>query len=477
MIWPSSADAAVIATQTQEGSSTNLLDEQDITRQMDSLLDARSDNELLLDKLRAVPNLQDIVHRHLCERSEQLNINSHAGALGQLLGIAFSRRQHLDWVLLKGLTMDAIAAAVQTQELKDAKSISLCVDTIHATPIQLLDSLSLLHSLREIYFVQGPARESDNQSTEVFLALSLSNHLSLLKCKLFFTGAFSAGLRKSFWLPTTSYKPNIEAFPIQHMFVCQKLDNSAQFWPNHFYLGDALLHPERFAAGFLQYLRSLITENYMAGEPLYSFACAPSTLAETSSTEISPIPAETFTIPRRPIMRDEDFGAHAECWPKVRDLVEGSWVVLVSKEIYLDREAARSNTWPPIPSRATHLKYALLRLKMQHRVDEEVAALTPGMVQVGGLKEFLHIMAPEVSPELVDQRLQELEGYISGAPEQAALRAGLNWLSVFEQHEACSILGNFLEDAAFVKENLKQAMEENPTGTLFCFPFLLLLSS
>lgn len=463
-IWPSNAGIAATTNQIHEGSSTSAVHDHDIRQQIDNFLCTNIYDASLLDNLHALPNLQDILRCHLHTRSEEPNTSSHASAFGQLLAIAFSKQQHLDWVLLKGLTTDALAAAIQTKELEDAKSISLSIDSIHGTTIQLLDALSLSQNIREIYLLQGPTRVTDTQSTDIFLALSSSNHLSLLKCKLFFTGAYSAGLRKTFWLPPATYKPNIQAFPIQHMFVRHQIGSSPQFWPNHFYLGDAMLHPQRFTAGFLQYMQSLITGESMVAENLYSFACAPSTFAENaSSTEISPIPAETNTIPTWALTRDEKLRMHAECWPEVRDLISGSWVVVVSKEKYIDRDAVQSKAWPRKPSRAIYLKYALVRLKTQLVVDQAAETLTPEIVQVGGIKEFLQIVAPEVNPDRVEQRLQELQIYISHSPDQAALGPGMSWLSVFEPQEACSILRDFLEDAKFVKGNLKMAMEDNQT--------------
>ena len=42
--------------------------------------------------------------------------------------------------------------------------------------------------------------------------------------------------------------------------------------------------------------------------------------------------------------------------------------------------------------------------------------LGPETMEVGGLKEFLQVTAPEVDQGLVDQRLKELGVYISHAP-------------------------------------------------------------
>ena len=98
------------------------------------------------------------------------------------------------------------------------------------------------------------------------------------------------------------------------MFVRHQITGSGPtnpvFSPNHFYLGDALLKPERFAAGFIQYLRSLVTGDGEMEMQLYSFACAPSTLTDMSGKEVIPIPAENFTIPVRPMETGSRTDAH-----------------------------------------------------------------------------------------------------------------------------------------------------------------------
>ncbi len=49
----------------------------------------------------------------------------------------------------------------------------------------------------------------------------------------------------------------------------------------------------------------------------------------------------------------------------------------------------------------------------------------------------------------------------SGAGEAAAGRAGAEWLSVLGRDEAYDMLRDFFEDAAFVRRNLRLAMEES----------------
>lgn len=476
----------------QLGSGKTPPSEEATTSLLERISTMQSFDISLVNKLRTLPDFRIRLFRYLCERLKEKSFLPPK-ILGTLLGIVFDAQQHLDWVSLDGLPTDAIATALETQELKAANSISLCIDTIQGTPKQLLKALSLSSSLRELYFFQGPSREDDNASTELFLELLSTSHLSLYRYKIVLTGPFSSSLSNKIWLPQTDFKLNTYAFPIEYMFVRHQITGSSLtnpvFLPNHFYLGDALLKPERFAAGFLQYLRSLVTGDGEMETQLYSFACAPSTLTDMSGKEVSPIPAENFTIPVRPIKREVERmlmdGLHTElghdsmlpeCWPLVRDLVCGSWVVLVSKDQYRDPEAIRirdRNTFPWPSTQANFIRYAFVRLKTQISVESVPKNLGPEMLEVGGLKEFLQATAPEVDHDLVDQRLKELGVYISNASEQIPLGPGLEWLSVLELQDACIVLKDFLEDAVYVKGNLRLAMEDDPEGM---HSFLLLLS-
>lgn len=446
-----------------------------------------------VNKLQTIPNFRFLLRSHLQERLEK-KCFLQPQILGHLLGIAFDSQQHLDWVLLKGLDTHAIAIALKMPELKEARSIGLCIDSIHGTHEQLLESLSMSTSLRELYFLQEPTRKSDNNSAELFLKLMSMSHLHLLRCKIILSGPFSSSLSKRFWLPTTGWEPNIRTFPTKHMFVRRQIAGSDKpvFSPQHFYLGDALLKPERFATGFLQFLQSLITGETMMPTQLYSLACAPSTLTNMSSKEISSIPVENFTIPVRPVKGEIERSLIAglppaqihdallpECWPKVRDLVAGDWVVLVSKDRYYDLEAVRTldhNIFPYPSCQARFIRYAFIRLKTQISMENTPESLVSEMIEVCGLKEFLKATAPEVDQNLVDQRLKELELYISNAPEQIPLGPGMEWVSVLEPHDACVVLKDFLEDAEYVKGNLRLAMEDDLESTS-SLPFITLFSS
>ena len=409
-----------------------------------------------LDVSRAFPNLQNPLQRQLRDRSEY---TGHLRSAKQLICRAFGGKRHLDLARFKGLSAEAIGAALETEDLKNVKSISLCIDTVQSPVGQILDALSRSSSPCDLYFCQEPTRINDQAGTELFLALSTRQHL--FRGKVAFAAAFSAPLNKSFWLPTINYQQPFEIFPIQHMFIRQQISPSpgSGFMIKRYYLADGLLRPEAFAAGFLSWLRR-------PGHGLFAFAGGPPTLDNMSRAEISPIPAENFTIPTYLVTGDGKESLQIECWPKIRDLIPGSWTVLVLRELYVDREVAAHNqrAFDYQPVKAQYVKYAFIRHRLRIEVHNLPEHLGPEELEVGGLKEFLKVTAPEVDSTLVDRRLEEATEYLAGIPQQARLGPGLEWLSVLEHDEAYSILSKFLRDAPKVEDNLRVAMKELQQG-------------
>lgn len=416
------------------------------------------------------------------QHPDRLSPNPSAG---QLLKLAYAGHKHLDWTLYKHLSADGIAAALDSPDLAaGVESLVFRLGPSCGNTAQLARSLPLLTRLQNLSVVQDPTRTDDNPSAELFAQLSAAaddpRTLRLLQsARVVFTGAHSASLRKAFWLPTTSYSQPVHAFPIQQMFVRHQLatDDEAKFWPNHYYLGDTPLSPEHFSAGFLLFLRSIDTDTQ-----LLTLASAPPDLTASLCRQaaITPLPAEVFSIPLRPS------ATRAECWSKARDLVPGGWTVLVSQERHLDADAAVQNARDhhTRPTEARLIRYAFVRAARGVTFSDlsvgeirEGLDLGPDKIDVVcGLTGFLRATAAPgvvVDEALVSRRTDELVRDLVERPMhdparrlgQARLGAGMEWLAVMGRDEACDILRDFFEDAAFVRRNLRVAMEEDPVGT------------
>ncbi|KAK3317463.1 hypothetical protein B0T19DRAFT_292510 [Cercophora scortea] len=403
---------------------------------------------------------------------------------GRLLNIAYAGRKHLDWTPYRYLSANGIAAALRAPGLQGTKSFVFRLGPKCGNTAELALALPRLVELQQLCVLQDPTRTEDEPSAKLFAQLSAeaaqdSFVRRLLQIpRLVFSGAHSAALRKAFWLPTTTfdYQQPICAFPVQQMFVRHQLATpTRKFWPNYFYLGDMPLSPERFAAGFLRFLRTINDD-----ENLFTIASAPPDLESMSAhrASVSNLPAEVFSIPLRP--------QRGECWSKARDLVPGGWTVLVSQERHHDAEAAVLNAKDHRgrPTEARFIKYAFVRARAHvrfsqlppHEVRGELGLSTDNIDIVCGLDEFLRATAPEgvvVDSALVKRRLDELVRDLVEHPAfeparrvgQAKLDPGMEWLSVLGEQEACDMLRDFFEDAAFVRRNLRLAMEKDPNGT------------
>ncbi|KAH6874032.1 hypothetical protein B0T10DRAFT_499388 [Thelonectria olida] len=440
-------------------------------------------------KSAGLADIQRQMLRRLEETSENLGSST---VLGQLLSLAYAGQSVLNWVAFQNISYEGIATAIESDELKNASALSLCIDNISGDPNVLFAALSRSENLVQLCFLQRPTRETDNASAHLFeqmCASSLRVSGSSLPVasekdredttadvranwlqdrKIILTCAFSAPLREMAWLPNSEQRRAsipAHAFPVTHMFVRRQLDvsDNRKFQPEYHFVGDALLDPERFATGFLSYIRSIQTDNY-----LLSFALGPPTLEAYASKptrlSVSPIPAESFIMARkggdRAALSDGEGAGQANRDPHVRDIEPGSWVVLVTAERYLNPEAARREEEYPwgYPIEAIFSRYAFIRARSRILVghlrgDGEMsiplldALVGPASLEVvGGLHEFLRETAPHIDAALVERLLDKTENDL-GKRDQPSLAPGMNQLSVLNDDDARTVFSGFLADS------------------------------
>ncbi|KAI1366697.1 hypothetical protein F5Y08DRAFT_351128 [Xylaria arbuscula] len=415
------------------------------------------------------------------------------GSSADILRLAYVGHSHLNWVSYGNLTYESIAAALQSRHLKDATALSLCIDHLGGSPKALFDALVNLKSILEINFLQKPTRDNDKLCSQLFAQLcAFPSGSTLFKDKkLFFSSAYSVPLQRKPWFPdianrridrALSFTPPIRAFPVQHMFVRQQFvetEDPKIFRPCYFFLGDALLDPERFAVGFLEYCCSVLTDDHLFSFP----CCSPSISAHrnrrnSANLGISPIAAENFAIQRRldvvPLSSRNASETQFECWPLVRDFEAGSWTVLVSHEWYVSSED-RKKPRPVTPllgyeSEVPYIRYAFIHTRRRIEINDE-AILPPTLIEemsgpnyvkvVGGLVEFLQETAALDDSALIKELLEDRISILKGRwPTE--LPPEMEYLSVLEEKDARAVFGDFLKNAAADRENLRSAMEIMP---------------
>lgn len=455
------------------------------------------------------PRFQDQL---LARLRQHPDIPGRSESSTQLLRLAYDGQSHLNWVAYTGLTYENIAGLLGSAELRDAEALSICIDHVGGYPTPLLMALSESRTIRDICFLQGPARANDDKTSQLFSQIcelpsistrglhgtSRSGNPLLSSKNLFLTCAFSAPLRRKFWLldprgGRLSDTALIRSFPVQHMFVRQQLvvgslpgsnggDNDTnRFRPCHFFLGDALLKPERLAASFLQYCRSVLTDRF-----LFSFAAVPSKAPSESpggeffkGTAISPIPAENLAIPEQcSVPSATTSAAQVECWPLFQAIEPNGWVLLVSHEWYtapdtrLRREELVSRGLPGDSSLGVpFVRYAFLRARRRIAWSDIAGSDLEAMVRpecveiVGGVKEFLRETTPNADGGSVDARMDDaVRVFRKRWP--AGLGPDMDFISLLDDGTARSILKDFLRDTVYVRKNLKMAMQAMPQGEL-----------
>jgi hypothetical protein len=120
------------------------------------------------------------------------------------------------------------------------------------------------------------------------------------------------------------------------------------------------------------------------------------------------------------------------------------------------------------------VRYAFLRARRHIAWPDIVAAGSRGLealvgpesIQVvGGVKEFLRETAPEVDGGLVDACFDDAVRVLRER-WPAGLGPGMEFISLLDHGTARSVLSDFLQDAVYVRENLRLAMQAMPRGKL-----------
>ncbi|KAI9158050.1 hypothetical protein HJFPF1_06037 [Paramyrothecium foliicola] len=468
------------------------------------------------------PDSQNHLREYLLENCEQLK---DLDALVQLLRLAYAGRSDLHWLAYRHMSYNHIARALGSNELRSAQVVSICIEDMTGDPMPLLEVLATHKTIRDISFLEGSSRTSDDKSTHLFAQICASPFAAaLLTSKnIFITGAFSAPLRRETWLrdPDTGTRLDTpalrSAFPVLHMFVRQqflpveevhRVDPETTVWPGwkmrsaegeeeekaevppkdtmyrpcHFFVGDALLSPQRFAIGFLQYCKSVLDDRY-----LVSFASTPSRANISSSAgnagPLGPLPAETLAIPENVILPTPSNAAlnpSVECWPLFGPLEPGGWVALVSYEWHTTskiRQLRRDFLRFGLPSDSSIgvpvVRYALLRAKERISLAAGTSAdslrgkmqylkqlASPEYIdKVCGITEFLQQTDPTADHGLVALQLKKTLEVLRtrwhiGQGSHRAFPSDMDLVVTLDDTSAREMFQDFLADAVHIKDNL-----------------------
>lgn len=475
-VWPLEPEGKAISLPVTELTAGDTdLQSQRLSGLMQTMSTSTTDDceKTILNEIQATPNSKQVLQRGLVQQSRVL-VGTHVE--GQLIRLAFAENSHLSLEQLPGICTSCVAAALDGPGSDQITSISICIDTVGSTSAELVEVLSQVPRLRKIVFLQRPDRKSDDVSVSVFEELAARPRM-LSSISITLTGAYSAALRKRFWLPTTARDDEIHLaplsiFPVQQILVRHQLSYfrnpaiPAQYNYESVYLGDALLKPERLASGFPVYLVTLLPggdDIFDSKAQLFSFSSCPGSLSADSRTsaQISPILAENWALP----MSFSDGGTLAS--PRVRDMVPEGWTIIVSQQMHWD--SAASYTYS--------IRYAFIRPRRQRIMIDSPTLQPPGPedLEVVGLRGFLETMALEIDPSIVDRRLQDVAERLAAGPwpNSGALPSHTDPLSVFTYAEAVESLPEFLGGARELNQRLREDMKEHSRERNWNYPELV----
>ncbi|KAI0206131.1 hypothetical protein F4808DRAFT_408971 [Astrocystis sublimbata] len=434
LIWPS--EQKTLGDDTHQVQKHTIRPLLDIT--MSTLVESTTDTESfhmsLFDEPRRLPNFKKVLRRVLQERSANLG-NFHSTA--QLIALAFEGETSLDLIRYGGLSVQTISSALEMAELCQIKTLSVCVDFLSSSPVELALMISRL-SLSEIYLLQSATRESDEPSIQTLLELFQCADMSAYPSKLFVSGVYSAALRRHAWLPELRKVPE-SLSPVQYIFEriqMNAIGRPRKYWDlNTHFIGDGLLNPLPFTSGLLNWIKEPDID-------LFGLAAGPPTLQDddTSRIEMTPIPtgiiADDPVEGLSPIIR--------VCFRR------GSWHVLLSREKHWDRETdernVRTGGWEqPV---FTYVRLAFIKILNDacvEAVDTGTTYVGKEDVSVHGLKEFLDTTASVVDSAVIEKRLEETGEYLAHKPDQGRRPDGLEVIAVMSEDEALEMLNETLK--------------------------------
>ncbi|KAL2830714.1 hypothetical protein BJY01DRAFT_226972 [Aspergillus pseudoustus] len=412
-------------------------------------------DEGLLHGFQKLPELPEHLRRRLEEAPDSLLGPSSEG-LAHILRIAYAGCTHLNWVLFKKLAPRVIAAAIATNELRDALALSICVDNFHLDQDEeglndLAAALAQSTTLKQLCILQRPDSDNDDASARFCAKLLSSGDLHLLRGKtIYSTCAFSAPLRGRNVTPqsttsATSASPVAQVVPAIHMFTFNAHQNEGiadTDYSQCYNMGNNFLHPEGFAARFLSHLRSAGSGSGSDKAIMqFSRGVAPSLTSTANTTTdndnstssssssgrfaMGPIPAGFFGT--RASASDHNQSRARRV--RLGDIHPGSWVVLLEQQ-GLDSsgnfDGDDDDGYYDKEEDDIVLRYSFITIRQtsadiapaDHEQQEQ--RHTPDLVPdhnpnpnlidvVGGLIDFLHLTIPALDTSTWEKRVEEAE--------------------------------------------------------------------
>ncbi|KAK4129824.1 iron reductase domain protein [Parathielavia appendiculata] len=260
--------------------------------------------------------------------------------------------------------------------------------------------------------MEAPDRSDEGPIGEFYKVLAVDPRCP--KGKISLGGVASCAIKQRMWLPTT------EPFRPPPSFSVQQVITVHSAWPfrtegspsaveppvYYFPLADAFLPPERCIEGLFRLLCHHLhyrSEKEWLVSAACCFACPNPTANNLFAINVTPLPAEIYTV-----MKTVYHGAINNCFPKMRDLVPGTWAVLIHADLI--RPVNPNLSRPP---RVCQNFFQCAFVRPKHRVikaePQMVDSLVSDDLEVLDLQGFVRAAAPSISREQLNSRVEWLE--------------------------------------------------------------------
>ncbi|KPM39230.1 hypothetical protein AK830_g7357 [Neonectria ditissima] len=454
------AQSEELADQTGTRNSTKSLRDLAATTLFSRLLQSTDDefDPSLLDEVRDLPRFQRILKEHLLSHPTTVSPVGATKASAFLLQLAYAGETCLEWNVFENLTSKVIDAALSYDALKSVTTICLS-PPLHDSPAEFVKALTPLASLHTLQILDWPVRKDERISTEIFEAIVGSSQPTSIK-KLTLSGLYANGIRQKIWRPYQQNPRISEAYPVVQLLVAHEGRDNKSVLPSggkleYFYLGDAALSPARAILGFFEYIVTQILGssryNGTGLDTAHCFSCGPSALGNADSLEISPLPAEVYTVAKAGYHSSAFSGVYS----KMRDLIPGTWTVVVSE--------SRSTAFADhIRTTQLQFKYAFVRPKVSIQVDPEHwrgADIESSEIDVVDLEGFLRLAVPDVDTSKLKFHFDNVEAAVAKAKDDGDIIIVQKdtILSPFSHDQACDLLNQFITEVPEIQKTAKRA--------------------
>lgn len=426
------------------------LRDQALAKVLQSLLTSEEPDVSLLDAPLSIPSFKKDLQLHLYNLKDGL-VRPDLPIAAELLRAAFAGETSLDLARFPGLAPETILALAQGLGFEGARSLSLCPDWNSTEPAALAQAICAFPHLQDLYVMELPGRESEGPIGALYQALAA--HPRCPSGRILLAGAASRAIKQRMWLPTAEPFVPPPSHPLLQMMVLY------QTYPYHtygtenlpplyyFHLADAFLTPTRFANGLMRILTSQLAiedESVWSRSVAHHLTLASSTFSNPSALEINPLPAETYTLAKRQFSRS-DF---KQCSTKMRDLLPGTWTVLVDVGWTQNGDiefSAASRRLLGLPQSFFQVAFVRPREGVTIIADPDAAqAFGPDDIEVVDLEGFLGATAPRVDLEGLHRQLERFEergrSDIDDADTVAVARGSRLSRTPMEPARACELL-------------------------------------